>query len=914
ASLPENLQSIGAEAAANVQAQFDSLESNINDRQNQLVDDLTVKYEASLKEIDDRIQELKDQNKSFISKAVEAIADLAKWILRQILKLIEPVIAKIPGIGSQAGEFLDAFIDDPGGIMKTLFGGIGQGFENFGKNIAQNLQIALFDWLLGVGMPIKFPDKFDVQGVLDIILQVLGLTKDYIFDMASSLMPDWAGEMLEAVLEGGPSALDEYVESSDEDLPQIAIKFFQAIAKFPTEGVMALWDLIKAGLSGLKDILMSEIMYQVVIPQIVIAGIQWVLSLTNPASGVLKIAKAIVDLLIFLISNIDMILAVLQALGAVMSAVINKSISQVANAVEYALVTIIPLVLGLFASILGLGGIPQKIQKVMGALKSPIDDVLGGVFNAVGSALMIFDPSSMFIGGGSRDRKDKKSKSKTKSTSSNKTQKPKTSSQKTKDKKKDKDQKKKDKKEKRRQTKNLKKVKSKLNKNIKKDPDIGDVKATLPSFKQKYDLQSLKVTTSKTTEDSSSYTIVGVASQSSSSSKKKGKVQRKAVSGSTPESRVIPDIERSLERQQGRGESLSSSVREPMETAFGVNFGQVRIHRDSESNRLSRSLDAEAFTTGTDIFFRQNNYNPSSSQGQKLLAHELTHVVQQSGEQPNIHRFFDSETYSREAIPSIQTRQTQVPTIQLASSKKNKTANETEDVEQEVKIRSKVKNQTLTMNVTVRDKEEREDRDWDFLRPIEEVVPSETPIEQQLSPSLISNVVKAIQAIVNNNPDKMEVSRQLEDVRVQFDLDVVKLVQATTVGDSFAYIVNIQGRGKFLDAQKMKGFLKRLARDTESPSETRMQPTNNSETSREMDNQADATLGDNRTPLSEIATPSETQTPVNIPSTPKDSQPQPPKRDRSDTEDQQPPQLDVATKIRPISATSVDVVVRADPE
>lgn len=65
---------------------------------------------------------------------------------------------------------------------------------------------------------------------------------------------------------------------------------------------------------------------------------------------------------------------------------------------------------------------------------------------------------------------------------------------------------------------------------------------------------------------------------------------------------------------------------------------------------------------------------------------------------------------------------------------------------------------------------------------------------------------------------------------------------------------------------------------------------------------------------SEIATPSETQTPVNIPSTPKESQRQPPKCDRSETEDQQPTQLDVATKIRPISATSVNVVVRADPE
>ncbi len=83
--------------------------------------------------------------------------------------------------------------------------------------------------------------------------------------------------------------------------------------------------------------------------------------------------------------------------------------------------------------------------------------------------------------------------------------------------------------------------------------------------------------------------------------------------------------------KQGAGTPLAPSVRENMETAFGYNFGQVRIHTDAEADTLSRSLDAPAFTLGRDIFFSQQATNTGLSAGSPLLAHELTHVVQQGG-------------------------------------------------------------------------------------------------------------------------------------------------------------------------------------------------------------------------------------------------------------------------------------------
>jgi hypothetical protein len=68
-----------------------------------------------------------------------------------------------------------------------------------------------------------------------------------------------------------------------------------------------------------------------------------------------------------------------------------------------------------------------------------------------------------------------------------------------------------------------------------------------------------------------------------------------------------------------------------MEQAFGADFSSVSVHTDSEANELNQELSAKAFTIGQDIFFRDGEYSPGSGSGQNLIAHELTHVVQQVG-------------------------------------------------------------------------------------------------------------------------------------------------------------------------------------------------------------------------------------------------------------------------------------------
>jgi hypothetical protein len=90
-------------------------------------------------------------------------------------------------------------------------------------------------------------------------------------------------------------------------------------------------------------------------------------------------------------------------------------------------------------------------------------------------------------------------------------------------------------------------------------------------------------------------------------------------------------IEGSIEAARSGGSALDEGLRSSMEPAFGADFSGVRVHTDAKADSLNRSLQARAFTTGQDIFFRGGEYNPASGGGKELVAHELTHVVQQNG-------------------------------------------------------------------------------------------------------------------------------------------------------------------------------------------------------------------------------------------------------------------------------------------
>jgi len=117
----------------------------------------------------------------------------------------------------------------------------------------------------------------------------------------------------------------------------------------------------------------------------------------------------------------------------------------------------------------------------------------------------------------------------------------------------------------------------------------------------------------------------------------------------TPASEVTPAVQTHIRDFQGEGHPLPQPVRAFFEPRFGYNFSHVRIHTNERAAELASAMQAQAFTAGRDIVFGAGQYRPGTSGGKTLLAHELTHVVQQ-GNTP-AHRI--NHTY---AAPGIQRR------------------------------------------------------------------------------------------------------------------------------------------------------------------------------------------------------------------------------------------------------------------
>ncbi len=108
-----------------------------------------------------------------------------------------------------------------------------------------------------------------------------------------------------------------------------------------------------------------------------------------------------------------------------------------------------------------------------------------------------------------------------------------------------------------------------------------------------------------------------------------------ARAGTTADERdVAPEVEAELAQATASGSPLEPAVRADMDPRFGADFGPVRVHRDERAGRLAARLRARAFTIGPHVFFGRGEYRPAQQDGAELIAHELTHTIQQGAARP----------------------------------------------------------------------------------------------------------------------------------------------------------------------------------------------------------------------------------------------------------------------------------------
>ncbi|HZW65416.1 MAG TPA: DUF4157 domain-containing protein [Hanamia sp.] len=121
----------------------------------------------------------------------------------------------------------------------------------------------------------------------------------------------------------------------------------------------------------------------------------------------------------------------------------------------------------------------------------------------------------------------------------------------------------------------------------------------------------------------------GIQKKDTANDEKKKKVTPVQTKQETTEMTASPSVSSKIESSSGKGNSLPAKTQHEMSASFGTDFSNVKVHNDGEAQNINQELQSQAFTHGRDIYFNAGRYQPENNEGKLLLAHELTHVVQQ---------------------------------------------------------------------------------------------------------------------------------------------------------------------------------------------------------------------------------------------------------------------------------------------
>jgi hypothetical protein len=348
-SQPKALKQLAGEAAGEIQGKFDQLDQDVNSKQEGLIQNLAQKYAAARDAVNERATAMKEANKGLVDKAMEEI----DGVISTIMKLKE----MLTGALAKAASVIDTIIKDPIAFLGNLVGAIKLGLGQFVANIAKHLKNGLMGWLFGQlgSAGITLPKSFDLKGILQLVLQLLGLT-----------YPNIRARAVKIVGEKAIGRIEQTVE---------VFKLMLA------EGPAGLWVKLKDQLSSLKESVMGQIQ-EFVITKIVTAGITWLMSLLNPASAFIRACKMIYDVVMFFIERGSQIMGLVNSILDSIGAIAGGALGAAANLVESSLAKALPVAISFLASLLGLGGIGAKIKSVIDAIQKPVGAMVDKVVMA----------------------------------------------------------------------------------------------------------------------------------------------------------------------------------------------------------------------------------------------------------------------------------------------------------------------------------------------------------------------------------------------------------------------------------------------------------------------------------------------------------------------------------------------------
>ena len=339
-SLPKDLKKIGGEASKEIGERFEQLESDVDAKQDALVDDLASKYVAARKGLDERIEELQAENRGLIDKAIGAIKAVINTI-RELAAMLRDVLLKVAGAVSQ-------IIRHPIRFLGNLVAGVKGGILAFKEDFFGHLKRGLMRWLFGAlaESNIEVPKSFDPQSIIGFLASIFGLTWDNIRKRLARQI----GEPAMAAVEKG-------------------VDIFTILSG--PEGVGGLWQMIMTKIGDVKEMIFESVK-DFVKDRIISAGVTFLISLLNPAAAFVKACKMIYDVVMFFVNNRTQIKAFVDTVLDSVTDMVAGNVGAVVAKINDALGRMVPIIIGFLASLVNLGGIGQKIRDLVNRLQKPV--------------------------------------------------------------------------------------------------------------------------------------------------------------------------------------------------------------------------------------------------------------------------------------------------------------------------------------------------------------------------------------------------------------------------------------------------------------------------------------------------------------------------------------------------------------
>ena len=348
--LKGDLAKFGQEAAKDVADKFDNLDSSVTDKFNEMADSLAKKYAESRDKVNEVLEKSKAENAGLIDKAIGAI----KGVIDVILKLKDMVLTVLSKIRDVIGKI----IDDPIGFLKNFVVAVKAGVQRFADRIGEHLQKGLMGWLFGTldAAGIEIPDSFSIQGIMKLVMSVLGMT----WQVVRERMVKKIGEPAMNALEAGADIVKKVI----------------------TGGPSVLWEMLVEKFTEFEDMVIGEIK-SFVMEKVVKAGITWLVSMLNPAAAFIKACKMIYDVVMFFVERGSQIKEFVETVIDAAGDIARGGAGGVPEKIEGVLAKLLPLAISFLANLLGLGGVGDKVRSIIDKVRSPIKKAMDKVIDVV---------------------------------------------------------------------------------------------------------------------------------------------------------------------------------------------------------------------------------------------------------------------------------------------------------------------------------------------------------------------------------------------------------------------------------------------------------------------------------------------------------------------------------------------------